>query len=186
MFVVWLLPLFWGSIHQTMLTWAWMHSLLNSYAQGCSFHTMSRNHAKLPYLITGPYSLAILLFSSFTPHLLWPHLFCPFRCCEVIWVLGKFSCSSYSKNVVLLVLSSEIELKLHNQHTHQHSVPCSSMCMWQGTGVYTPLLLVLLSLNLFLFLWIFPVPFFHPFLAVWTCVDTFHCLSVGLDPVGNS
>ncbi len=142
-----------------------MHSLLNSYAQGCSFHTISRNHAKLPYLITGPYSLAFLLFSSFTPHLLWPHLFCPFRCCEVIWVLGKFSCSSYSKNVVLLVLSSEIELKLHNQRTQQHSMPCSSMCMWQGTGVYTPLLLVLLSLNL-CFCEYFQYLFFTPF---WPC-----------------
>ncbi len=53
-------PLLWGSIYQTMLMWAWMHSLLN-LARAADF-TMSRNHAKLPYLITGPYSLAFSYF----------------------------------------------------------------------------------------------------------------------------
>ncbi len=182
MFVVWLLP-FCGEVF-IRLCWR-EHECIPCLTLMHRAAVFTPWVETMPYLITGPYSLAFLLFSSFTPHLLWPHLFCPFRCCEVIWVLGKFSCSSYSKNVVLLVLSSEIELKLYNQRTQRHSVPCSSMCMWQGTGVYTPLLLVLLSLNL-CFCEYFQYLFFHPFLALWTCVDTFHFLSVGLDPVGNS
>lgn len=60
-------PLLWGSVCQTTLMWAWMHSLPNSHALGCIFHTISRNHARLPYLITEPRLLAFLLFPSFTP-----------------------------------------------------------------------------------------------------------------------
>lgn len=59
-----------------------------------------------------------------------------------------FSALSKECDSSLWILSPEIELELHNQSTQRHCIPCSSTCMWQGTGIYALLLPVLLSLNL--------------------------------------
>lgn len=126
-----------------------MHSLPNSHAQGC----IEQEPCQTAILDNWAPFVGLSLISIIHPLTSSGHT-CSvpldaaksFGCWESSAVPPSHTSALYSKSVVLL--SSEIELKLHNQSTQRHSMPCSSTCMWQGTGVYTPLLPVLFSLNL--------------------------------------